>query len=279
VRRPKLDATYHALFYAERFGPIWPQTTQKTGYADTHGAKDATRDAATIRRMWAEHPDAVPALLTGTISGIIALDIDIKNGRDGRDALEMLGVSTHPHTPTAHTPSGGLHLLFRAPVLPVCSSADKLGPGLEVKGDRAWITLPPGPGRRWDEHLGPHTPMAAMPDWMRLPEPAVKIPTARPSRQAQLSRYGEAALDSAVKAIVSAPAGAQHDTLNREVYAIGGLVAVGVIPAGLALESLTWAARQMPSYDRRNHWHPEILDRQIRDSFVDGQLHPRAVPA
>jgi hypothetical protein len=268
-----------ALFYAERFGPVWPQTPQKTGYAGTHGAKDATRDEATIRCMWAEHSDAVPALLTGAASGIVALDIDLKNGRHGIDTLESIGVSTHPRTPTAHTPSGGLHLLFRAPVLPVSSSADKLGRGLEVKGDRAWITLPPGPGRRWDEHLGPLTPLADMPDWMRLPEPAVRIPTARPSRQAQLSRYGEVALDSAVKAITLAPAGQQHDTLNRECFTIGGLVAGGVIPAVLALESLQWAARKMPSYDRRHHWHPALLDRQIRDSFLDGQMQPRAVPA
>jgi hypothetical protein len=115
---------------------------------------------------------------------------------------------------------------------------------------------------------------------MVVPEQGVEISTPRrPDRQIRLSAYGEAALDSAVRAITSAPAGQQHLTLNSECFAIGGLVAASVIPAGLALESLQWAARQMPSYDRRNHWHPAPLDRQVRDSFLDGQMQPRQVPA
>jgi hypothetical protein len=100
-----------------------------------------------------------------------------------------------------------------------------------------------------------------------------------PTRDIRLSRYGEAALDGAVKAIISAPAGAQHQTLNRECFNMGGLVAAGALPAALALESLGWAARQMPSYDRRRSWRTPELDKQVRNSFCDGQLHPRAVPA
>ena len=62
-----------------------------------------------------------------------------------------------------------------------------------------------------------------------------------------------------------------------ESFAIGGLVAAGALPAALALESLGWAARQMPSYDRRRSWHAAELDKQVRNSFLDGQLHPRAI--
>jgi len=267
-----------ALFYAGRFGPVWPQTPEKTGYCGTNGSHDATRDPAIIQRWWSEHPDAVPALMAGTVSGIIALDVDLKNGRYGLDALDALGVSTHPRTPTAHTPSGGFHLLFGAPDHPVRSSTDKIGPGLEVKGDSGWITLPPGPGRRWDDFLGPETPLAPMPSWMIVAEPTRK-PTLRPVREVRLSRYGEAALESAVKAIIHAPAGQQHNTLNRECFAIGGLVAGGVVPAALALESLTWAARQISSADPRRPWRATELDKQVRASFLDGQLQPRQVSA
>jgi hypothetical protein len=267
-----------ALFYAERFGPIWPQTAAKTGFKGTGGSRDATRDEAVIREMWQRFPDAVPALITGAISGAIALDVDIKNGRHGIDEMEALGISTHPTTPTAHTPSGGLHLLFRAPDHLVRSSLDKLGPGLEVKGENAWITLPPGPNRFWDPHLGPDTPLAPMPAWMIVREPERK-PAPKPRHDIRLSRYGEVALRLAVQAILSAPAGQQRNTLNRECFAIGGLVSGGVIPAALALESLQWASRQMPSFDRRRSWRVAELDRQVRASFLDGQLKPRAVPA
>src|SRR6185312_5787874 len=107
------------------------------------------------------------------------------------------------------------------------------------KGDRGSIILAPGDGRRWDDHLPLDLPLAPLPDGLRLPEiaPPSDHATPRPPRSTPLSRYGEVALDGAVKAIVSAPAGEQHDTLNREIYSIARLVAGGVIPAGLAIES------------------------------------------
>jgi hypothetical protein len=269
----ELDA---ALDIARRFGPIWLQTPQKTGYRGTNGSRDATRDESTIRRWCSAYPDAVFALMTGKISGIIGLDIDIKNGRNGLDSLELLGVSTHPTTPTAHTPSGGIHCLFRCPAYPIRSSQDRLGPGLEVKGESAWITVPPGPGRFWDPVLGPDTPLAPMPQWMAIEEPeTVAVSTVPPRRPQQLSRYAESALDGAVKAIVTAPAGQQHDTLNREVYGIARLVAGGVLPAGLALEALTWGGRQLRSYDAHRPWRQQDVDRAVRDAFADGLARPR----
>jgi Bifunctional DNA primase/polymerase, N-terminal len=270
-----MSKLYDVLGLARRFGPIWAQTPARTGYRGTNGSKDATRDEGTICRWWTEHPGAVPALLTGEVSGVVALDIDIKNGRNGLDALELLGITVHPTTPTAHTPSGGLHVLFRWPGRRVASSSDKIGPGLEVKGDGSWITLPPGPGRLWDPHLGIETPLAPMPEWMIVYEPQHKRAGERPSRSVRLTRYAEAALDSAVKAIVSAPAGRQHATLNRECFAIGGLVGGGIVPSDLALASLQWAARQMPSHDSRRPWQPAELQRQVREAFLDGLQHPR----
>src|SRR4051812_22913883 len=120
-----------ALDIARRFGPIWPQTPQKTGYRGTNGSRDASSDESTIRQWCSIYPDAVFAVMTGEI--VVALDIDIKNGRNGLDSLELLGVTTHPVTVTAHTPNGGVHCLFHRPSFPVRTSQDQLGPGLEVK--------------------------------------------------------------------------------------------------------------------------------------------------
>ena len=69
--------------------------------------------------------------------------------------------------------------------------------------------LPPGPGRWWDPHLGPDTPLAPMPSWMDVAE-RQRPRTERPAIRQLLSRYGEAALDGAVKTIVSAPHGQQR---------------------------------------------------------------------
>jgi bifunctional DNA primase/polymerase-like protein len=265
-----------ALTYARQFGPIWPQTPQKTGYRGSNGSHDATRDEDTIRRWWSLHPEAVPALMTGEPSGIVALDIDNKNGRNGFDSLELLAVPFHPETPTAHTPNGGVHVLFRWPGVPVRSSQDRLGPGLEVKGDGGWITLPPAPGRWWDPHLGIDTPIAPMPTWMVIAEPeAPPVDTPRPVIRQPLSRYGEAALDAAVKAISTAPVGKQRETLNSEAYGIAGLVAGGVIPSPLALEALHWAARRMVTYDSRRPWRVPDLEKIVHAAFIEGLRHPR----
>ena len=282
-RAPATPIIDQVLDAARRFGPIWAQSPRKTGYAGSRGSRDASRDEATIRRWWAEHPEAVPALMTGEVSGVVALDVDRKPGRDGFDSLEAVGVAFHPETVTSHTPSGGCHLLFRWPGYFVRSNGDVLGPGLEVKGDGSWITLPPGPGRFWDPHLNLDTvPLAPMPEWMVPPEPEPKRPAQAwpklPRASAGLTRYGEAAFDAAVMAIMRAPAGSQEQTLNAEAFALGQLVAGSELSERLALDGLLAAARRMPSYERGNPWNPDKLAIKIRRALAQGMAHPRGAP-
>ncbi|MGO8915293.1 MAG: bifunctional DNA primase/polymerase [Stellaceae bacterium] len=273
------DVVGAVLDLARRFGPIWPQTPQKTGYRGTNGSRDATQDEATIRRYWTAHPEAVPALMTGAASGIVVLDIDIKGGRNGLDSLELLGVVFHPATPTAHSPSGGLHMLFQHPGRVVPSSIDKIAPGLEVKGDGGWITLPPGPGRFWDPVCGRDTPLLSMPDWMMPPEPAKPHPAVRrPIRSRPLSPYAAAALEGIIRDILDAPAGAQRDTMNSEAFSLGGLVAGGVIPANVALSELEWVASKICPFDPRRPWRPGDVKRVLLDAYVAGQKVPREIP-
>jgi hypothetical protein len=117
-----------------------------------------------------------------------------------------------------------------------------------------------------------------MPEWMVLAEPerlAATPSSSKPQRPTPLDVYAEAALDGAVQAIISAPDGKQHETLNRESYTIAQLAAGNVIPAGLAVESLCWAASQMRSFDARRPWRQTELDKLVRAAFADGLAHPR----
>jgi hypothetical protein len=118
-----------------------------------------------------------------------------------------------------------------------------------------------------------------MPSWMVIPEQvdrAVKTP--RPSQPARLTRYAEAALDNMAKRIVGAGAGEQEVTLNREAFAIGQLAGGGVIPPSLALDSIVWAARQIPSFDRQRPWRPADVERKVKSAFADGLREPRGMP-
>jgi Bifunctional DNA primase/polymerase, N-terminal/Primase C terminal 2 (PriCT-2) len=150
-----------ALRCAERGWPIfplWPRYGDQCACGDAHckspgkhpighlvpnGFKDATTDQKTISRWWREYPDAGIGMPTGSASGFIVIDVDLKNGRDGRLALaELRHLAPLPKTRTALTPSGGKHLYFEDPG-GIRSSTDKLGVGLDVRGDGGYVVLPP----------------------------------------------------------------------------------------------------------------------------------------
>jgi Bifunctional DNA primase/polymerase, N-terminal len=239
-----------------------------------HGQNDATTDATIIREWWCRWPNATPAIRTGRETGVVALDIDVghADGANGLDSLDDLGLPFHPQTPTCSTPRGGLHVLFAPPGGEVLTRT--IAPGLEIKGERGSIILAPGPGRAWDPHLGIDTPLALMPEQL-IPGAPERPTTAgtRPVVPQPLGRYAEAALDRAVANILDAPAGQQRDTLNRESYGIGQLVAGGIMPSAVALDALLWAGPQLISHDHRRPWRE--TEKMIRAAFLDGLRDPR----
>src|SRR5262249_11307740 len=79
------------IAYAERFGwYIFPVNRDKVPLTP-HGFRDATRDPATLKEWARRWPGALVGLATGEISGVVVLDVDVKAGRYGWDALGELG--------------------------------------------------------------------------------------------------------------------------------------------------------------------------------------------
>jgi putative DNA primase/helicase len=268
-----------ALEYAERGWPVFPMRKDKRPF-NQHGRSEATLDQVLIEDWFRRWPDAIPAIATGEECGVVALDIDVSETVNGRDTLEEMGISFWPHTPTAITPRGGWHLLFKHPGFRVKTIAGRLGPGLDIRGDGGSVILPPGPGRAWDQTLHfRDTPLADFPQWAIIKEEARAETRERPATSGPLSRYGEAALDLAVKAIVSAPAGSQEATLNTQAFGIGQLAGGGEIPVSLALDALGWAAGQMPAHDQFRPWNPKDLLQKIERSVLAGMREPRRASA
>ena len=261
-----------ALYYAGRGWPVFPCNNLKRPMT-AHGFHDATLDEAQIRAWcWNE---ALVAVATGKRSGLVVLDIDIRERGSGLDSLQMIGINFHPKTPTAHTTSGGIHCFFAWPGYEVPNSAGKIGLYLDVRGDGGYVVLPPGPGRFWDPHLGLDIALAPMPEWMTPKEP-VQVAPHEPARPVgRLSPYCQAALRSAYSRIVRAPNGAQEATLNGEAFGIGTLVAGEGMPPALAIQILQRAAENMPNYDRRRPWTPKELQRKVIDAFTAGLRHPK----
>ncbi|TWA59258.1 bifunctional DNA primase/polymerase-like protein [Azospirillum brasilense] len=276
-----------ALAYARRGRAVFPVADRdgRKVPLTAHGFHDATADEATVTEWWTRWPCAWIGTPTGQAAGIVVLDIDTKNGVNGWDALEEMGVLPLADTWTATTPSGGVHVYFQHPGFHCKTVANQLGRGLDTRGDRGSILLPDGDTRRWDPHLRPGrcelTPLPAwLVSWFRRenePPPAA-TPIRRPANDnGALAPYATAALDSAAEAIRRAPAGKQEATLNGEAFSIGTLIGAGLMPEGFARRVLVWAGCQMASHRRGQPWRPDEVERKVSAALKAGAAQPRQV--
>lgn len=134
----------------------------------------ATTDATIIRQWWRRWPDANVGIVTGARSGIVAIDVDPRNG--GENSLDELErqYGELPDTVEAITGGGGRHLLFQHPGGNgrLNNSTGKLGPGLDVKADGGFIVVEPslhGSGRPYAWELSHHPDEmqpAPLPSWL-----------------------------------------------------------------------------------------------------------------
>jgi hypothetical protein len=291
--RPQMAPLEAALDYAARGWSVFPCHSIRAGACScgnpctspgkhprtVNGCRDATRDPQQIRRWWRRWPDANPAIATGEGSGIFTVDVDTNKGGDLHFARRIARQGPLPDTCTNRTGGGGWHFIFSWPDgADIRNSTSQLAHGVDVRGNGGYIMAPPAnhiSGGFYEIEIN-IDPVAA-PDWLiaALTETPQPDQSPRPIVRLPLTRYGEVALDKAVDRIRRAPDSEQRDTLNREVFAIAGLVAGGVIPAALAREALHWAARQMPSYDPRRPWRPVELKKLVDVAFLDGLQHPR----
>lgn len=140
------------------------------------GFKNASKDPALVRQWWTKWPDAAIAMATGSVSGFSVLDVDCKpsskypKGAPGYATLADLEAKHGPlpATRVSKTPSGGLHYWFlHEPGWN--STTDKLGPGLDTRGDGGYIIIPPSKGvggKGAYEWQDTETPFASAPAWV-----------------------------------------------------------------------------------------------------------------
>lgn len=108
-----------ALSYAERGWLVNPLRPGSKALA--FGGEDvlalASRDPAQIEAWWREDARRNVGLVPGPQSGLVVLDIDVKNGARGLEALAALESTYGPLPPTRReaTPSGGEHIFFKHP--------------------------------------------------------------------------------------------------------------------------------------------------------------------
>ena len=162
---PGHDLLSAALAYAGRGFSVFPLAVGEkipliSKEAGGHGVHDATTDAARIQAWWTATPNANIGVAAGR-SGLLLVDVDAKDGRDGFTSWEVLRAqhAFDDTTPHVWTPNGGKHLWFAAPPgVQLRNTDDELGSGIETKANGKYCVAPPSRLRdnrvyRWDEWL------------------------------------------------------------------------------------------------------------------------------
>lgn len=138
-----------------------------------------------VRFWWRKWPNANPIIITGRISGIVAIDVDPRHGGD-EAWREWTRRNPVPATVTSLTGGGGQHYLYNWPGQDVRPATNILSPGyapdgktklesgVDFRGDGSYILAPPSThesGRlyAWDSEAHPDDmPIADMPKMLLL---------------------------------------------------------------------------------------------------------------
>lgn len=268
--------------------PIVPVRADKSPaaeYGARHGAKSATTNVRAVRNSWgrAAGDGEVPGVAVGTGMtmmyrlGLLVIDIDKKNGRDGialwSSLPEVLAndwslSNAFERTMAVETMSGGVHLYFlMEPGLKLGSGANVLGPGIDLRADVGYAVAPPSPGYTL---INPGLAVAPCPDfllgrllhtdWSRSWTP--KAPRMGAASNANAT-YFRVALDGEVAKINAAVVGARHDTTVKAAFNMGCVLAGTRQEHEIARSALVDAAISAGLDERE-------AERTVRDGLNEG---------
>lgn len=106
---------------------------------EAHMQAAATEE--TVTGWWERWPDANVGVITGSVSDVVVVDVDPRNGGD----VSLQTLEDHwgplPATPVSRTGGGGWHHWFSAGGERHPSRV--IGPGLELKGEGGVVVAPP----------------------------------------------------------------------------------------------------------------------------------------
>jgi len=165
-----LSLSEAALQYARDGWFVFP-LFGKASLKGSNGHRDATTDLEQIQNWWRHYPRANIGLATGSLSGLIVLDIDPRHG--GHQSVQILEkrYGTIPETRMSRTVHGGLHRFYQHPRdgkhYPNAIEFEGL-PGIDVRGDGGYVVLPPSKlyGRLSYVWGNTQIPIAPAPPWL-----------------------------------------------------------------------------------------------------------------
>jgi hypothetical protein len=136
----KPDELLHAAVrYAELGYRVFPCAPGTKLPLTAHGFLDATTDLTQIERWWTQHPSANIGIAT---QRLVVIDVDGDgNHWPGGDPEQLLDLAA---APTALTPRGGSHRVFRQPPGKSWRCTEgRLAPKVDTRADGGYIVVPP----------------------------------------------------------------------------------------------------------------------------------------
>jgi len=115
-----------------------------------------------INAWWRRFPAANVAVVTGTISGIVVIDIDKKHNRSSKEF-------DFPATACARSANDGEHIFLKYPGEAVKSGSAILGAGVDVRADAGYIIVDPSElsnGGKYEWIVPLEDGVADMPQWL-----------------------------------------------------------------------------------------------------------------
>lgn len=135
-----------------------------------HGSTGASTDDGKLRRWFDGREPGEINIGIAFDAGLVAVDIDPRNGGDKTWSALIATHGAIPQTATAITGGGGTHYLFR---VPPDAKVGKPGPGIDIKGKNTYIVVEPsvhisGSAYSWAPESDPTdgAEIADMPEWL-----------------------------------------------------------------------------------------------------------------
>lgn len=113
-----------------------------------------------VRDWWEEYPTANVGIVTGAVSGVVVVDIDVGRGGEPRPVYDEA-----PTDLISKTGSGGWHLFYRHPGGRIPNSVTE--EGIDVRGDGGFVVAPPSVHPNGTDYV-----------WAKSGEPGEALPAA-----------------------------------------------------------------------------------------------------
>lgn len=281
-----------ALAHAERGWRVFPlRAGDKRPALRADWERRATAaDKARIRRCW-EHGPYNIGIACGP-SGLIVVDLDVpKPGeqppaewarepgiQDGADVFATLcerhGRPFPFDTYTVRTGRGGMHLYFTAPLgMALRNTAGRLGWLIDTRAQGGYVVAAGSIVADRAYTVINDADPAPLPGWLATlltaPDRPVSVPVALPEiPREHAAGYAGSALRGEVQRVLDAVPGNRNHTLNQAAFALGRLIAAGLLPESLVFACLAAAGRQVGLSARE-------CEATIRSGLTSGARQPR----